>query len=118
MDISSLLSSLSEEDIGKLKATAQQFFGGAGGNNDASADTQGKGSSGVNPSMLPGLPFDPAMLSGVAKISQMMNENDERCAFIAALKPLLSESRRKKADDAVMMLRFMKILGMMQENGR
>jgi len=28
MDISSLLSSLSPDDIEKLKATAQQFFGG------------------------------------------------------------------------------------------
>ncbi len=118
MDISSILSSLSEEDIGKLKETAQQFFGNGGGNNGVNEKTAEKRSGGENLSLLPGLPFDPSMLSGVAKISQMMNENDERCAFIAALKPLLSESRRKKADDAVMMLKFMKILGMMQENGR
>ncbi len=118
MDISSLLSSLSADDVEKLRATAQQFFG-AGTQPSAEATgaptEEDKPSSGV---FAPGLPFDPKLISGVAKFSQVMNENDEKSAFITALKPLLSESRRKKADDAVMMLRFFRIINLMQESGR
>ncbi len=110
MDISSLLSSLSQEDIEKLKSTAAQFFGNG---NDAP-----KKQESANESLLPEMNFDPKLLTGVAKFSRMMNENDERSNFIMALKPLLSENRRKKADDAVMMLKFMRIINALQENGR
>lgn len=110
MDISSLLSSLSKEDMEKLKATAEQFFG------DNSSKQE------KNENNLPekeGLfSFDPKLLSGVAGLSHMFSENDERSAFITALKPLLSEKRRQKADDAIMMLKFMRIINMLQENGR
>ena len=117
MDISSLLSSLSQEDIERLKSTAQQFFG--------SPDTQQENkktikaeNEGKTEGLLPELPFDPKLLTGVARFSQMMNENDEKSAFIMSLKPLLSEHRRKKADDAVMMLKFFRIINLLQENGR
>ncbi|MBQ9945340.1 MAG: hypothetical protein IJO68_02310 [Clostridia bacterium] len=108
MDISSLLSSLSQEDIEKLKATAQQFFGQ---NEDSSGSVKEEKES-------TGMPFsfDPKMLTGVARLSKMMNENDEKSNFILALKPLLSDSRRKKADDAVMILKFMRIMNTLQEN--
>lgn len=115
MDIASLLSSLSEEDVEKLKATAQQFFG----ENHNSQNTSAVKTENSKPNAgIPGFPFDAKMLSGVARISEMMNENDEKSAFIAALRPLLSEKRQKKADDAVMMLKFMKIINIMQENGK
>ncbi len=107
MDISSLISSLSPDDIEKLKKTAQQFFG----NKEEIVDKKDKLAE------KPDFPFDPKMLTGVAKFSKMMNENDERCAFLLSLKPLLSEKRRKKADDAVMLLRFMRIMNALQENG-
>ena len=105
MDISSLLSSLSEEDIEKLKMTAQQFFGEKPPTEKAEpAKKEGS------------FMFDPKMLTGVAKLSGMMNENDERCVFLQSLKPLLSEKRRKKADDAVMLLKMMKVINALQEN--
>ncbi len=111
MDISSLLSSLSAEDIEKLKATAQQFFGG---------NTEEKKPEAKKQDIPQGLdmPFDPKLITGVAKFSKMMNENDEKSAFIMALKPLLSETRKKRADDAVMMLKFFRIISLLQENGR
>ncbi|MBR3768856.1 MAG: hypothetical protein IKL10_11555 [Clostridia bacterium] len=110
MDISSLLSSLSQEDIEKLKTTAQQFFGSK--EEAPQKKEQPAVQSGFD------MPFDPKLLTGVAKFSKMLNENDERSDFIMALKPLLSDSRRKKADDAVMMLKFMRIINAMQENGK
>lgn len=109
MDISSLLSSLSQEDIEKLKNTAAQFFGEK---NEAPPKQEQQSKPVLD------MPFDPKLLTGVAKFSKMMNENDERSAFLMALKPLLSENRRKKADDAVMMLKFMRIINSLQENGR
>ncbi len=116
MDISSLLSSLSPDDIEKLKATAQQFFG------SSQESEQKKEQPQKTESVLQGsgfdMPFDPKLITGVAKFSKMMNENDEKSAFILALKPLLSEQRKKKADDAVMMLKFFKIINLLQENGR
>ena len=111
MDISSLLSSLSADDIEKLKATAQQFFG----TGDEAIPSESKVQKSAP---LPDLSFDPALITGVARVSKLMNENDEKSAFIAALKPLLSDSRKKKADDAVMMLKFFRIISLLQENGR
>lgn len=114
MDISSLLSSLSPDDIEKLKATAQQFFGGETEDKHPEPKKQepSSGPQGFD------MPFDPKLITGVAKFSKMMNENDEKSAFITALKPLLSESRRKRADDAVMMLKFFRIINLLQESGR
>ncbi len=109
MDISSLLSNLSEEDIEKLKSTAQQFFG------KKEEEKKTESNSAV---MDLNLPFDPKMLTGVAKFSKMMNEHDEKSDFILALKPLLSDKRQKKADDAVMMLKFMRMINSLQENGQ
>lgn len=109
MDISSLLSSLSQEDIEKLKSTAAQFFGEK---KEEQREQEQSNKASFD------MPFDPKLLTGVAKFSKMMNENDEKSAFLTALKPLLSENRRKKADDAVMMLKFMRIINAIQENGR
>ena len=114
MDISSLLSSLSSEDIEKLKATAQQFFGGEAEEKKPEPKKQDimQGIGGLD------MPFDPKLISGVARFSEMMHENDEKSAFILALKPLLSDTRKKRADDAVMMLKFFRIISLLQENGR
>jgi hypothetical protein len=43
----------------------------------------------------------------------MLNKRDCRAELIVALKPLLSEKRRKRADDAMQMLRLFEILPMM-----
>lgn len=109
MDLSSVLSSLSEEDIEKLKNTAKQFFGDVAEEKPKSAPVKNESKN--------ELPFDPKLLTGVAKFSRMMNETDEKSEFLMALKPLLSDKRQKKADDAVMMLKFMKVINSMQENG-
>lgn len=99
MDIASLLDSLSEEDMKKLKDTAAQFFG-------SSEPASESGESMFSPFSS----LNPKMLTSVAKFSSMMNERDPRSDFIMALKPLLSEDRRKKADEAAMVLKFLKII--------
>lgn len=106
MDINSLLDSLTDDDIEKLKQTAQQFMGGV-----PSVDTPEK--AGVRKES-PFDAIDPNMISAVSKVAGAMNKPDPRCDFIASLKPLLSPERGKKADDAVMMLKFMKIIESMK----
>ena len=109
-DISSIISSLSPDDIEKLKNTARQFFGGDEEKSEKNDEPQKQS--------FPDIPFDPGLITGVARFSKMMNENDDRSAFLMALKPLLSDKRKKKADDAVMMLKFFRIINALQENGR
>ena len=103
MDIASVLDSLTEEDMNRLKETAAQFFG--------SGDKKEESGSDGTPSF-PAL--DPAMLSGVARMSSMLNERDARSDFLMALKPLLSEERRKKADDAALLLKMLKIVSALE----
>ena len=100
MDVGELLSSLGEDDVKKLKEMASQFFGSDGGGQAE------KGSGGAESAMA----FDPGLLKSVAKMSSLMNAKDPRCDFIVSLKPLLSEKRRRKADEAVMLLRVFRLL--------
>ncbi len=102
MEIGDLLSSLGEEDVKKLKEMAGQLFGAA--QNDppqASAPAADAG-------LLGGI--DPGLLKQVAKFSSVMKARDPRCDFLLSLKPLLTEGRRKKADEAVMLLRVFRLL--------
>ena len=46
----------------------------------------------------------------MAKFSSVMKARDPRCDFLLSLKPLLTEGRRKKADEAVMLLRVFRLL--------
>ena len=101
MDVGELLSSLGEDDVKKLKDMASQFFGAE----EAKRPEQGSGGEGN-----PMAGFDPKLLKSVAKMSTMMNAKDPRCDFMLSLKPLLSEKRRKKADEAVMLLRVFRLL--------
>ncbi len=100
MELGDLLSSLGEDDVKKLKEMAAQFFGGGEGEKPAAGQAKSSG--------LPD--FDPGLIKSVAKLSSVMNARDPRCDFMLSLKPLLSEPRRKKADDAVMLLRVFRLL--------
>lgn len=98
--INDILSSLTEEDMENLKAAADSLF---------SSDEGSEKSGG-------GMPDFTDMLGNarlIAKISSLMgamNKNDDRTRLIEALKPLLSEKRRKRADEAVQMMKLFEIL--------
>lgn len=111
MDISSMLQNLSADDMAKLKETASRFFGSAD-----TPDTKNEPSRGG------AMPFDlsaidPEVLKNAAKISSMMSQKDARSDFLMSLKPLLGESRRKKADEAATMLKLLSVLNAMRGNG-
>ena len=58
------------------------------------------------------------MIANIAGILSKINSiDDKRTQFIAALKPLLHESRQKKADQAIKMLKLFELLPMLREQG-
>lgn len=97
-NISDIISSLTDDDIENLKAAAANLF------EEKSSHSQG------------GMPDLSSLLSNaqmMAKLSQimnMMNKQDSRAELIKALKPLLSEKRRKRADEAMQLLRLFDML--------
>ncbi len=114
MEISDLLSSLSDSDIEQLKQTAASLLGGA-------ASTESQSAPAVNP--LAGLlgggdaGFDAGLVKTLTGVGKIMATSDPRCDFLLALKPLLSERHRERADHAVKMLKLMKALPILKENG-
>ena len=57
------------------------------------------------------------MLSSLAPVLQAVNSKDDRVEFINALRPLLSNDRRKKADEAVKIVRLLSVLPLLKERG-
>ena len=137
-DLSSLLSSLTPDDINTLKSAASQLLG-----NNPQAPAPERPASAENPSTgtpdlgallrslgvqqpaqpaeeKPGseLGIDPAMIANIARIFGQINQTDDkRIQFIAALRPLLNSSRQKKADQAIKMLKLFEILPLLKEQG-
>ena len=143
-DINSILSSLSQEDIENLKKTAADIMGGMGnvngkGKSNSNTESQStdktkkendnNNNNNNNISMenilssfqnLNGNSFgfpDMNMLSSLAPVLQAVNSKDERVEFINALRPLLSDDRRKKADEAAKIVRLLSLLPLLKERG-
>lgn len=107
--INDIISSLSAQDIENLRAAAENIFG--------STESKEKSDNAcANQSGMPDFSSvlgDAGMMAKISSIMGMMNKRDSRAELIAALKPLLSEKRRKRADDAMQMLKLFEILPVM-----
>lgn len=123
MDISELLSSVSPEDMEKLKAVAASLMQSNNSpasktENPPTASAAGQNSvvsaSDAQPASAP---IDAGLISGIAAVGKLMNTDDDRIRFIEALKPLLSENKRQKADEAEKLLRLMTILPALKDSG-
>lgn len=112
MDLNDLLSSLSDEDMKQLQETASQLLG----NMQSSAENMpANGAADLFAGNIP-MP-DAKLLSGLTRCFGKINEKDNRCDLLYALKPLLTEARRSKVDEAVKVLQVMKMMRMMREGG-
>lgn len=98
-DINSLLENLSGEDISALGEMAQQLFGGMG---EGQPETPASPPGGI----------DPGILSSIMQVLPLLQgaEDNDRTRLINALKPMLSHSRRKKADEALQLMKLFEIL--------
>lgn len=110
--ISELLSSVSPEELERLKGVAQSLI--ASNDSKASApppqqQAQSSASADGLSSLLGG---DTAKL--LSTVASGLNREDAHTKFIAALKPLLSEERQKRADEAIRFLRLMDALPLLK----
>lgn len=117
LDINSIINSLSPEDMANIRNLASEFLG-----NNSSSETvpEKKAVTDNLPdlSKLSGMGMpDLSQLSAIVPVLQMFNKPDSRVEFINALKPLLSESRRRKADEAMNLLRLISVIPVLRERG-
>lgn len=108
--INDIISSLSADDIENLKAAAESIFGSK---EEKKPPKEEKGGAPDGMPDLSSILGNAQMMAKISSIMGMMNKKDSRAELIKALKPLLSEKRRKRADDAMQMLRLFEILPMM-----
>lgn len=103
-NIGDILSSLSDKDIESLRQTAQSLFG----------DFQEKTEETNNFSFQG---FDPAVMGKIAKVMARMNSSSDnpRCELIKALKPLLKDDRKYRADQVLNIMKMFEILPIIEE---
>lgn len=97
--INDILSSLSDEDMENLRAAAENLF--------SSGEKEESHASMPDFSDILG---SAQMMSKISSLMGAMNKKDDRTRLIEALKPLLSEKRRKRADEAMQMMKLFELL--------
>lgn len=128
-DLGAILNSLTPDDIENLKQTAASVLGGMENNKPPIQEPEMKNNKqeqnqfnfddllrNIGGSNSFGMP-DLSQLSAIVPILQAFNSKDERLDFIYALKPLLSEERQKKADEATKLVKLMSVLPLLRERG-
>ena len=105
MDISEILSNLTDDDIEQLKSVASTLM------KDNSLKEKREQNNSVNNEL-----FNPAMINRIGKISNAVSGDDERTALLKALKPLLSSERQQKADEAIKIMRMLKLLPLLKDS--
>lgn len=116
-NIADLLSSISPDDLEKLKNVAAGIMGNSNSGNSSQTDnTAQNNQSSQNPAQPLGgtnpfaSMFGDDMTKTLMTVASQMNKEDDRTHFISALKPLLSDERRQKADEAMKFLKLMEML--------
>lgn len=120
-DIGSILNSLSPEDIDNIKKAAEGFLGGS---LNTRSDKKQEENPGPKQNPMPsgdafsglGMP-DLSQLASLAPLLQAFNAHDDRLDFINALKPLLSQERQHKADEAMKLVKILSVLPLLRERG-
>ena len=69
---------------------------------------------------LSNMQIDPVQMGNIMKMMSIMkkqNKDDDNTRLLIALKPHLSDERRKKVDKAISLLKIVKFLPILKENG-
>lgn len=98
--INDILSSLTDEDMENLRSAAESLF---------SSQDSGEAQGGSSPDFADML-GNAQMIAKISSLMGAMNKKDDRTRLIEALKPLLSEKRRKRADEAMQMMKLFELL--------
>ena len=105
IDIENLLSSISDEDMAKIKSIAESLTE----KGDSKQTQEPKKSESI-----PNLPIDMNMMQKIMGLMGQFNKEDYRTRLIQDLKPLLSDDRKQKADEAVRFLQLMEVLPLLK----
>ena len=120
LDIGSILSSLSSDDINNLKNVANSIFGGEKTTTEEKTEHKENNETKTNFKMPDlssiGLP-DMSVFENLLPLLSSLNSRDEREDFICALKPLLSNERQQKADEAMKFIKLLSIIPLLKEKG-
>lgn len=100
-NIGDLLSSISPEDMERLKNVASSLMSQSGSEPSSAQKEQGAGGNRNAPNTDISSLFGGDMTKTLMTVATQMNKEDDNTRFISALRPLLSEDRRKKADEAM-----------------
>lgn len=119
LDIGSILSSLSSEDIKNLKNVANSILGGEKPQEPEKQEpVKNLNNSDFKMPDLSGLGLpDMSQFSNLLPLLSALNSHDEREDFICALKPLLSDERRRKADEAMKFMKLLSLIPLLKEKG-
>ncbi len=107
--INDILSSLTPDDIASLKSMAESLFHSEseGGYEKECPNAENEGFGGF---------LSPDMILKISSVMNIMNSaGNEKYRLIEALKPNLSLRRRKKADEAMQILKILEILPLIAE---
>ena len=99
-NINDILSGLTDEDMENLRSAAESLF-----SSQENDDNHGN----FAPDFADIL-GNAQMIAKISSLMGAMNKKDDRTRLIEALKPLLSEKRRKRADEAMQMMKLFEIL--------
>ncbi len=105
IDIENLLSSISDEDMAKIKGIADSLMEK---DNSQQKETPKKAE------LIPNLPIDADMMKKIMGLMGQFNKEDYRTRLIEDLKPMLSDERKHKADEAVKFLQLMEVLPLLK----
>ena len=96
---------ISDEDMAKLRSIAESLT-----EKEDSQQTQEPKKS----ETIPNLPIDMNMMQKIMGLMGQFNKEDYRTRLIQDLKPLLSDERKQKADEAVRFLQLMEVLPLLK----
>ena len=57
------------------------------------------------------------MVGTIQKVMQLFSQSNPKIDFLRALRPLLSEQRAKKIDDAIRVMQLVQALPLLKESG-
>ena len=104
LDIENLLSSISDEDMAKIKNIAKSLTEKGESQPQEQKKTE----------MIPNSPIDMDMMQKIMGLMGQFNKEDYRTRLIQDLKPMLSDERKNKADEAVRFLQLMEVLPLLK----
>lgn len=101
-------------DFGAMLPMLMNLLQGSGGGEEAADSSEspphqeeGSGEGG----------FDFSAVAGLLGMLQSLNQEDDSVRLLRALKPLLSDGRKERVEQAVKMLRLMNLLPILAESG-